>query len=248
MAQTRTRPEPKAAPLPPASDQTIQEGADLTAEQIAAAEAQAETTAAADEGPPQPPRQTTRHYATGRRQPKTIDDQTKLFDYILELSEEEFANNFKAYIYRTEPFTQTQAQEFKYVTRYDQKFDVEVMKRELGSGRYYIRLNHSTSVGVGQSRQILAESIAIEDPQHPPNIPAGPWLDDPRNKKWAQWFRAKNQADAGATAQATAQANAQSPREMVGALKDLIQMMRPNDSANAQQNTVSAVRGLGTGT
>ena len=106
----------------------------------------------------------------------------------------------EAYLYRLGPITDRTLTESgkgsKYCTKYTERFDIETIKREWGSGSYRVMLNKTTP-GQSKSRPAGKIEFDIEDLRFPPRVPKGEWVDDARNKKWAVYFE---QAPTAATA------------------------------------------------
>ena len=166
------------------------------------------------------------------RPPSPPKPEIRFFDRLKNLSLADW-ENYMAYLYRTQPFTDAKkgGASSNYVTKYGQAFDEEVVKHECGSGGYKILLNCIGSDG--KSRTIGVYFFDILDPNFPPKIAAGIWLDDPRNEKWA-WAKAAYD-EQGKTQQPAAPAGA-GVGDMPGALDAvgrIIQVLRPGDGASA---------------
>jgi len=70
----------------------------------------------------------------------------------------------------------------KYRKIYTRHMSEEDIKRDIGSGTYELKLNQINPKG--QEKTIDRIVISIMDYDFPPNIPPGPWLDDPKNADW----------------------------------------------------------------
>lgn len=149
-----------------------------------------------------------------------------------------------AYVYRLQPITDrlTGGNQAKYITKYSSRFDPHTVKHEHGSGKYQIRLNEERTDGTG-SRTIRTHEFEIEDPLFPPNVPLGEWVDDARNNKWA-WAKETLEArdkEKKVANDAKLAATGSNPLQFAQAVKEMIQLVRPNDNQAAGDKTVSAV-------
>jgi hypothetical protein len=70
----------------------------------------------------------------------------------------------------------------KYRKIFTRHMSEEDIKRALGSGTYELKLNQINPKG--QEKTINRIVISIMDYDFPPNLPPGPWLDDPKNADW----------------------------------------------------------------
>ena len=70
----------------------------------------------------------------------------------------------------------------KYRKIFTRHMSEEDLKRDLGSGTYELKLNQINPKG--QEKTIDRLVISILDFDFPPNLPPGPWLDDPKNADW----------------------------------------------------------------
>lgn len=91
-----------------------------------------------------------------------------------------------AYVYRVQPFSNrlVGGNRKVHVKRWDSAFDIEDLMNEAGSGVYQVaatKLNSKT----GKRPMFDSGEIRIFNMNHPPKIPPGEWIDDPRNKEWA---------------------------------------------------------------
>lgn len=93
------------------------------------------------------------------------------------------------YVYQWAPIVDLTrgGQDKKYRKIYTRHMSEEAIKRDLGSGRYELKLNQLGPSGRGE-KTIDRLIISIVDYDFPPNIPPGPWLDDPANADW-QWAK-----------------------------------------------------------
>lgn len=94
------------------------------------------------------------------------------------------------YLYRTRPFTNKllNGQRHVHVKRWDTLVDEEDILQEAGSGAYLIQVTRRDPK-TGIRRMFDSGEIRVLNMNHPPKIPTGEWVDDPRNKEW-EWARA----------------------------------------------------------
>lgn len=136
-----------------------------------------------------------------------------------------------AYIYRLGPITdRTGPGRAKYVVKKSSAFDEDEIMREHGSGRYRLDLVYCPPEG-GNNRYVLKHEFQIMNPDYPPKVPAGQWLDDPRNAEW-EWCR---------PAGAPGAANPNSPQALADAVTKLIGVSRPDLGAEENKGVVSQV-------
>jgi hypothetical protein len=110
------------------------------------------------------------------------------FDRIASIEAADWGTRAKIKIYRLDPIIdRTRGSEHKFVAIYHEPIDENKIKIDHGSGRYRLYLNLKTA-GERVEREVDSVEIDVLDPAFPPKIPAGEWVDDPRNKKWA-WAR-----------------------------------------------------------
>jgi hypothetical protein len=110
------------------------------------------------------------------------------FDRVAAIQLADWGTRAKVKVYRLDPIIdRTRGSEYKFVQIYHQPIDEDKLKVDHGSGRYRLYLNIK-SAGDKNEKEADTVEIDILDPKFPPNIPAGEWVDDPRNKKWA-WAR-----------------------------------------------------------
>lgn len=86
------------------------------------------------------------------------------------------------FIWRCDPiFDNTNGgREPKYIALQTQRVTEDSLKLAYGSGTYKLVLkDRSTLLAVGY--------ITIDDMDHPPHMPPGDWLINPRNQKWLPW-------------------------------------------------------------
>ena len=74
-----------------------------------------------------------------------------------------------------------------HVKRYDTPFDVQDLMLEAGSGVYQFQATKQDPK-TGKRPMFATGEVKILNVNHPPKIPVGEWVDDPRNKEW-QWAK-----------------------------------------------------------
>jgi hypothetical protein len=107
------------------------------------------------------------------------------------------------YLYRLQPVIDrtTSGQQHHFCAKYTAPIDIDDIMTEHGSGMYRMMLNYAQP-GAVRGKCVDAALCRIFNQKYPPQIPAGEWMDDPRNKQW-QWAR-QSAATAAQTQTATA--------------------------------------------
>lgn len=183
MAQTNRRQKKTESPRPPAA-------APLTAEPVIPIEpveedhgqAGAEDTVITEVEPAPGP-------GTGGRgrPPKRPPGAPSFFERLKDYPTQEWdGGQVVLTLYRLEPFTDrtTGGPKPVWVMKYGNPIDEERILLDHGSGRYRVYLNEAEP-GSRKTRMVETHEFEIYNPKHPPKIPAGEWVEDPRNKKWA---------------------------------------------------------------
>lgn len=113
------------------------------------------------------------------------DQQQSFWDYLTGLSSVDWEAHM-LYVYMWDPIVDLTkgGRETKYRKRYTSAVNEESLKREIGSGTYQLKLNRLDQQ-TRREKTIKELVVNIFDPDFPPNLPPGGWLDDPRNKEWA---------------------------------------------------------------
>jgi hypothetical protein len=140
------------------------------------------------------------------------------------------------YCYRILPITDRQAtgNTTKYVMKYGGPFDEDRLKVDAGSGRYQLRLNQADAKG--RTKTIKTIEVEIEDPNFPPKVPEGEWLDDPRNKRWA-WAKKKPEEAAAAAAQ-----EVWTPERVMNMVERLRPQEKKEDQVSITREVLNAVK------
>jgi hypothetical protein len=142
-----------------------------------------------DEYPAPPPRvprgktNGTKRFGPNR---ETEDQKESFWEYLNGLSATDWESHM-LYVYMWDPIVDLTkgGREAKYRKRYTSTINEESLKRDIGSGTYNLKLNKLESSSPRRERTIKEVVINIFDPDYPPNLPPGGWMDDPRNKEWA---------------------------------------------------------------
>jgi hypothetical protein len=142
-----------------------------------------------DEYPAPPPRvpkgksNGTKRFGPNR---ETEDQKESFWEYLNGLSATDWESHM-LYVYMWDPIVDLTkgGREAKYRKRYTSTINEESLKRDIGSGTYNLKLNKLESSSPRRERTIKEVVINIFDPDFPPNLPPGGWMDDPRNKEWA---------------------------------------------------------------
>lgn len=136
-----------------------------------------------------------------------------------------------AYIYRLRPIhDRTGDGRPKYVTKFTEAFDENTLMLQHGSGKYRVDINFIPAVG--DKRKAYTKVLEIMNPDYPPNLPAGDWVDDPRNADW-QWSKEKIMQNGTATG-----AN---PENVANAVVKLMREMHPTQSAEEQKTLTTQI-------
>ena len=135
---------------------------------------------AAEPQAPPPPR-------TGR--PDPLPKIRSFFDTLSSIPAADWGTRAKVRVYRLKPiYDMLLGSTKKYIRIYDEPpVNEETIKHDEGSGRYRLYLNFKTA-GDRKDKEIDSVEFDIMDPRYPPNLPVGPWLDDPANREW-KWAR-----------------------------------------------------------
>jgi hypothetical protein len=162
------------------------------------------------------------------------------------------------YVYRHYPITDRRnTGNYNYITKYGEPIDTDRIMRDFGSGTYQVELVETAPNAGG--KKLAACSCRIMNMDYPPKVPAGEWVNDPRNADW-EWCRAKlgpqAQAAGGQTAEDIANAVTKVYREMhpesdkdeKGVLPAILNMIGQNQTVMMQMmdpskqiSTVSAI-------
>ena len=117
--------------------------------------------------------------------PRKDDDET-IFDKLNAMDSWE---GVWVYVYRIQPFSNRLMGGNRkiHVKRYDSPFDVQDLMLEAGSGVYQFQATKQDPK-TGKRPMFATGEVKILNVNHPPKIPVGEWVDDPRNKEW-QWAK-----------------------------------------------------------
>ena len=117
-----------------------------------------------------------------------------IFQIIADVPQEAWtAGIARVKIYRLAPLINRHVNsEHRYIMDCTEPIDEDGLKRQCGSGRYRLYLTQKNQAGGGEHEAARGE-VDVLDTAFPPKIPAGEWMDDPRNRQWA-WARPKEPA------------------------------------------------------
>lgn len=107
------------------------------------------------------------------------------FDHVQAIPFEDWGTRAKIRVYRLAPLIdRLRGSECKFICIYMEAISEDKLKADHGSGRYRLYLAYKGATDQGD-RDLDRIELDILDPKFPPNVPAGEWMDDPRNKIWA---------------------------------------------------------------
>ena len=122
-----------------------------------------------------------------RKPPKSLT----FFERIAEVNAKDWGTRATIKVYRLAPIiNRLVSTENKYITQYFEPVTEEKLKVDHGSGKYRLYFTLKTA-GIKGEKELDSTEIDILDQNFPPKIPAGEWMEDPRNKQWA-WARPAN--------------------------------------------------------
>lgn len=111
--------------------------------------------------------------------------QNRFFEIIANIPSEEWGTRVSLWLYRLEPYTdRRRSGDHIYLMQYTTPVDEQRVMADFGSGRYRLMLTFRKPSGEGNDQRDRYE-FEINNPAYPPKIPAGEWVDDVRNNKWA---------------------------------------------------------------
>ncbi len=112
-------------------------------------------------------------------------NQNVFFQAVNSVVEADWGTRSLIWLYRLEPFTdRRKSGDAVYLMQYQHPVDENRVMTDFGSGRYRLMLT-MRKPGADRGDEINRFEFEINNPAHPPKIPAGEWVDDPRNVKWA---------------------------------------------------------------
>src|SRR5208337_883381 len=124
-----------------------------------------------------------KRYGSSREEPDA--SQESFFEQLSGLTQVDWESHL-LYVYQWEPIVDLTkgGKENKYRKLYTAAVSEEQLKKKLGSGTYNLKLNQLNQA-TRKEKTVRQINVNIFDPDYPPNLPPGGWLDDPRNKEWA---------------------------------------------------------------
>jgi hypothetical protein len=147
------------------------------------------------------------------------DDQT-LWEWLQPFNSDDW-RHLIGYIWRTMPKIDLKAAGRPInIGKITDAFDADWIKRNFGSGGY--RIDFSYVPTVGKQTRICQEYFEIYDPNYPPNVEYGDWVDYPDNKNWI-WGAKKPDEQPGPAPTPVVQARdgAALLRDAIAIVKDL---------------------------
>lgn len=126
------------------------------------------------------------------RPPKEDAEQGSFVEALSNLTDDDWETSL-VYVWQADPILDLTkgGRENKYRMRFAQAIDEEVLLRELGSGTYKCQLNRMKSKSNGKMTCVRGPVfIKVFDPDRPPKLPPGDWIDDPRNAFWKPFRKA----------------------------------------------------------
>lgn len=123
-------------------------------------------------------------------QPQLTGEDTDPFLFMGRITTDEWKLT-TVYLYRIKPITNRKGDTVN-IGVYGSMFDQKDVLNEHGSGEYRVDIVRDKPHGGGRVR-LRQLYFNVMNPKFPPKIPAGEWVDDPRNKEW-EWARNTPQA------------------------------------------------------
>lgn len=105
----------------------------------------------------------------------------EFFQSVGEISDSDWPKNL-VYVWRRDPMIDNTngGREPKYIDVVNHALTIDNVKEEHGSGTYKLILN-------ANDKYLSHTIITIDDPEYPPHIAPGDWLNHPKNKRWVTW-------------------------------------------------------------
>ena len=193
------------------------------------------------DGRPQPPVDTAKHRRQSKYRPAGLPTGVDYWDWQSQFSSDDW-QHLIAYIWRTFPSVDRRtAGKPLSIGKYTQRFDLERIKLDHGSGGYRVDLVQVDPASTKQTR-IAQHYFNILDLDFPPRVPYGEWLSDPENEAW-RWAEPKLKAVRDAAAQQAAQATPPPDQtSMFKTVLDGVRTLRGEQQDNS--NLTSAMIGL----
>lgn len=135
------------------------------------------------------------------------------------------------YLYRMYPITDRRnTGNPVYLTKLSEPFDRDRVMRDFGSGIYKAEL--LLVLPNQRGKRLTASIFQILNQDYPPKVPAGEWVNDPRNADW-EWCRQKLGPN-GTPAQ-------QSADDIANAVTKVYREMHPDAGSKEQTSIVAAI-------
>lgn len=152
-------------------------------------------------------------------------------------TEDDWAKNLIAYVWRCEPITDRKAGGAPTsVDKLTRKFDYKEILKLHGSGRYRFDVSYRPANG-GKQTRVRQWYETIFDMSHPPKLPLGDWIEDPRNKDWA-WAKTDLES---AERRRILEAQGVTPVQQTSKVEELNELLQVVDKINPKDNGNQAI-------
>ena len=110
----------------------------------------------------------------------------RFFEGQKRIQSEDWGTRANVYLYRLEPITDRLkgGNSTVFVMKYDEPVDQDKILVDHGSGKYRAILTFRKP-GENTGDQVDSAIFEMLNPNFPPKVPPGEWVNDSRNKKWA---------------------------------------------------------------
>jgi hypothetical protein len=151
-----------------------------------------------------------------------------------------FEENAEYWLFRIEPFTDRDAQgKPRFIQLYHQPCDESRIMDQFGSGVYKVMVKTREGDGPLQLRQTLPR-LEIDNPDFPPRIEPGDWMEHHKNKRWA-WAKKYYDADAAKAAGAGAATQGMSAADILTVVRETLEARLPA-STGPKESVLDAVK------
>jgi hypothetical protein len=167
--------------------------------------------------------------------PELKNKSLTFFQRLAKIPKEDWGTRAKLRIYRIEPIIdRLRGSQTKYITIYEEPITEEKIKVDHGSGRYRVYLNFKQPSQ--EDREVDSVELDILDLNFPPKVPAGDWVDDARNKKWA-WAAPK-----GVTITEAPSSNGNSVSDVVETIKAVRELDGKEERRSPMADTLDTIK------
>jgi hypothetical protein len=116
-------------------------------------------------------------------------DETDFWELLGSFSGDQW-QNLIMYLWRVEPITDRRTGgKPTHIQKYSYFIDIDTVMKEWGSGIYRLDLCQ-VNPATGGSKRIRQHFFSINNPNYPPNVPLGDWIEESSNSMWKP-FKAK---------------------------------------------------------